>query len=689
MRVSKKSLALGVAALMLAAPAYAATPMGVSSGGDPYMVDLTKAGKKAAKAAKKQKKQQPTVKTPAQNEVKVAQVAPSILDGAAKATIGNGVQEAPPTGPRDERLVPYLGKKITKQIISGNNTVPEAAITSVLKTKPGEVFTEEGLSEDLSAIYSMGWFYDLRPEFNVVPEGVQVTYHVMENPVFEKVDIAGNTVVNKAKAESCFAELEKGQIANLALINKCVQKFQEEYRSNGYILARVNDVHMEQDGTLKVKVNEGKIEAFKVKGNKKCKDYVVTREMRMKVGQPFNSKLARRSMQRVYNLGYFEDVNIKLNPGKEPNAVEVEITVVEQNTGVFGIGAGYSNADGFIGMISIGDKNFRGIGDSINLRWEFGGEDNKNYDFTYSRPWLDKKETRATINLYDITNECADYNEDAQEIARYDKKRVGQELTFSRKSGKSDFVSNYITLKNRKDSYRGEADDYEGDKNQYYESQFDEITDTSGKGTGQNQAGKWRSWYPKTAAERRKENFGSTRSLTFGRVYDSRDNVYDPHEGKRMAYSFEWAAFGGDFNFRKFTADWRYYVRAGKHNPTNTWAWNFVAGYADGNMPLGQRFSMGGTDTLRGYEDDQFRGNSLLKATLEYRFPIVKKIQGVLFTDNGYAWDKRHESAFDLSKIKNSVGMGLRITSPLGPVKLDYGFGDDGGRFHFSFGGQF
>ena len=61
-------------------------------------------------------------------------------------------------------------------------------------------------------------------------------------------------------------------------------------------------------------------------------------------------------MQRIYNLGYFEDVNIKLNPGREPNSVEVEITVVEMNTGTFGIGAGYSNADGFVGMVSVGDK---------------------------------------------------------------------------------------------------------------------------------------------------------------------------------------------------------------------------------------------------------------------------------------------------------------------------------------------
>lgn len=572
---------------------------------------------------------------------------------------------------QEDPLAPYVGKTITKQIITGNTVISEAEIAAALKTKPGMQLTEEGLNEDLSSIYDLGWFYDLRPEFKLVPEGVQVTYHVMENPAFTNVNITGNTVLDEKKAAGFF-DLEENKIINLKDVNTRVQRLEEEYRQAGYILARITDIHMDKDGTLNITVNEGIVEDFKVKGNVKTKDYVITREMKLKKGKPFNAKDARRSMQRIYNLGYFEDVNIKLNPGKEPNSVEVEISVVEMNTGVFGIGAGYSNADGFVGMISIGDKNFRGTGDSVNIRWEFGGEDNANYDFSYTKPWIDDKETKATLNLYDITNEYADYNIDGDEIARYDKKRRGQELTFSRKTD-NEFISNYVTLKNREDIYEGMADGYENDQNQYYEDRF-------------NDSPYYEKWMPSDYRERRKENFGTTRSITLGRVFDSRDNIYDPHEGKRIGYSIEWAGLGGDFDFTKFTADYRYYYRGGGES---VWALNLGAGYADGDMPLSQRFSMGGSDTLRGYEDDQFRGNSMLRATLEYRFPIVKKVQGVLFTDNGYAWDKRHEDEFDLGLIKNSFGVGLRINSPLGPVKLDYGYGEDGGKFHFSFGGQF
>ena len=572
-----------------------------------------------------------------------------------------GVQE------EESELAPYLNKTLTKISIEGNEGVPAEDILKVTYSKPGLPLTEEDISRDMQAIYGMGWFYDIRPSFQLVPEGVQVTYHVLENPKFDHLEVTGNTKVSTEKIRQ-IVNLPKGKIVNIRDSNKKLGFVEEQYKRDGYILARITDVRFLPDGILAITINEGIVEDFKVKGNVKTKDKVILREIRLKKGEPFNSTLARRSLNRIQNLGFFEDVNMKLNPGRQPNAVEMEIDVVEMNTGTFGIGAGYSDADGFVGMVSVGDKNFRGTGDSILLRWEFGGEDNKNYEISYRKPWLDKKETSLGVTLYDFTNEYADYDRKGDEIARYDKKRVGQEVTLGRPQG--EFVRHSVTLKHREDKYKKPINGY---NTQYYEPSFDYKY--------YEMFHKWT-----TAEERRDQNFGTTNSITYTRVYDSRDNIYDPHAGKRNSYSFEWAGLGGDFKFEKISVDYRYYLPLPKNRVL---AFDLAAGYAWGDMPLSQRFSVGGADTLRGYKDDQFRGNSMLRGTAEYRFPIRNKVQGVVFYDIGYAWDKRDQSNFDLSLMESGYGLGLRINSPLGPIKLDWGKGKQRSRFHFSFGGQF
>ena len=654
--MNKKLLAMqlsaGFAAAFLAvAPVYAET--------NPTMSQPVSASKKGSVILPKAEPSG-NISVPAERDNANANPAAELKNAPTSLTVG-----------AHEAIAPYVGQTITKVTVTGNSLIKTADVMTAVRIKPGTKLTEEGINKDLQSLYEMGWFYDLAPSFQRVPEGVQVTYHVSENPIYKGLEIKGNSKMSKEQITKVF-DMATGKILNIRQVNTRVQRLEADYNQQGYILARVTDLKMRPDGILEIHVNEGIIEGFKVKGNVKTKDKVILREIRMKKGDPFNAKIARRSMQRIYNLGYFEDVNMKLNPGREPNAVEMEVTVVEGNTGTFGIGAGYSDADGFIGMISLGDKNFRGTGDSINLRWEFGGNEhnNRNYELSYTKPWIDQKETSATFTIYDMTNEYADYNRDADEIARYDKQRRGQEITLSRKTD-NEFISNYITLKNRNDTYKGVASGYESDT-QYYESSYDSKT-TGDEG--------------KTAADRQNENFGVTRSITLSRVFDSRDNIYDPHEGKRNSYSVEQSGLGGDFTFTKFAVDYRYYYR---QHGENVIAMELGAGYANGDMPLSQRFSMGGADTLRGYKDDQFRGNSMLRGTVEYRIPIVKKVQGVLFVDSGYAWDKRYdEKNFDLGLIKVGYGIGMRISSPLGPIKLDYGRGSNGGRFHFSFGGQF
>ena len=528
-----------------------------------------------------------------------------------------------------------------------------AQAMSAVKLKPGDVFTEAAMAQDRQAIYETGLFYDIYPSIEVIPEGIKLTYHVMENPVLKSIEIKGNHALSTDTIKG-FLTVRPGEILNSKTLNENIKAIEEAYRKEGYILAKISDIAMNDQGELKLTFNEGILEGYTVKGNEKTKDKVILREMRMKPGEPFNVKKARRSMQRVYNLGFFEDVNMKLNPGREPNAIVLETTVVEKKTGNFGVGAGYSNSDGFIGMIQVGDKNFRGTGDAINLSYEFSGssEDNKGIVFSYTKPWLDSKETTGTVRVYNRTHEYNDYDTNGDHIETYRKKYRGGEVTFARPV--SEYSKNYITLRNRTDEYINHVADEGG------------YQDRSGADFEQ-----WR-----------KDNFGLTRSLTLQHTTDTRDNIYNPTEGGRVDLTMEIAGFGGDFDYQKYTIEDNRYIKVGR---AQVIALRGQYGHGNGSIPESNQYQLGGQGSLRGYRDDQFEGNSMFLGTVEYRFPIVNKVQGALFTDFGSAWD----TGWTPDDFHKSVGVGVQVETPVGPVRLDFGHGEDGNRTHFSVGGTF
>lgn len=543
------------------------------------------------------------------------------------------------------------GKTVTAVKITGMSTVGENAVLAAVKTKVGDKADPETVKQDLQAIYELGYFFDVVANFTEVPEGIQVVYTVMENPQLNEIVIKGNTKVSTDKIKELLT-IKPGAVLNAKTLNDNMRAVEQYYHDKGFILAKVNDVAMGSGGVLTISVNEGVLEGITVKGNDKTKTNVITREIKLKTGEAFNVKDARRSMQKVYNLGYFEDVNMKLNPGKEPNAVVLETSVVEQKTGTFSIGAGYSKADGMVGIIELGDNNFRGTGDKVKVHWEFGGNGgNKNYEFGYTKPWLDDKQTSLGFSFYDMTNEYSDY-EHGKLLSSYDKQRKGWDITLGRPSG--EYIQNYISFKNRKDEWKEAVDGVDYSTDPKYAGYID-------------------------------DNFGLTRSVTLTRVFDSRDNVFNATEGRRYSLSAEFAgkALGGDFNYNKYTAEGRQYLKVGKEQVV---ALRLTAGYADGHMPDSGRFAVGGADTLRGYEDDEFKGDKMLAATAEYRFPVAKKVQGVVFTDIGKAWEGE---GYKLNDLEASAGVGLRITTPIGPIRLDYAQGSEGGKTHFSFGGQF
>ncbi|MDU4960923.1 MAG: BamA/TamA family outer membrane protein [Sporomusaceae bacterium] len=546
----------------------------------------------------------------------------------------------------------FTGQTITAVSVTGNVNVPADQIMAAVKVKAGDKVDPEKIKLDMQAIYDQGQFLDLSVNFTPVPEGVRLAYNVQENPVLKEVAFKGNTVLDADKLQS-LVPLTKGSVINTRDLSTHLRGVEKHYHDQGYILMKISDVATSPDGVLTISLNEGLLEDIVIKGHEKTKEFVISRELyQIEKGKPFNINKVKRSVQRVYNLGYFEDVNMKLVPGREPNAVVLELTVVEQKTGTFSIGAGYSKSDGMVGIFGLGDKNFRGTGDQVNVQLEFGGKSNdgNNYEVNYVRPWLDDKQTSLGLSLYDMTNRYDDYEYNSNDyMSTYDRNRKGWDITLGRPSG--EYIQNYLTFKQRKDSY---------------------VEHVSGKDmTNETQ---WQD-----------DNFGRTHSLSLARIYDTRDNVFNPSQGSRVSLTAEFAgrAFGGDFDFNKYTLENRNYWKVGRDHVI---ALRMTAGYADGKMPESGRFKVGGSDTLRGYEDDQFKGDKMLAASLEYRFPVANKVQGVVFSDIGNAWE---DKGYKLSDLNASVGVGLRVQTPIGPIRLDYAQGDDGGRTHFSFGGQF
>ena len=556
--------------------------------------------------------------------------------------------------PAEDEISNYLASQIGKTVVeinfSGATKATEPIARAALAMHVGDAISEEGLVKDRDAIYATGYFYDLYPTFEQVPEGVVLTYNVLENPELKEVKIEGNTVESTETLMGLIT-LKNGELLNSRVLQQNVQAIQEKYRADGYILAKITDLNIAQDGTLTIKISEGVLEGYKVKGNKKTKEHVILREMRQKTGEPFNANMARRSMQRVYNLGFFEDVNVKMNPGVEPNAVIMEIDVKEKRTGSFGIGAGYSSSDGMVGMVSVSDTNFRGMGDTISITYEMSGDDTdaRGYTFMYRRPWLDKKETAGTLRVYNRTYEYDDYDADGHHKESFMRKYSGGEFTLSRPM--SEYSTNFLTLRNRKDKY---------------------VKHTESGNAG-NRSGNT-SWL--------KDNFGTTRSITFEHVTDTRDNIYEPTMGSRASLSAEFAGFGGDFSYQKYMLGDTHYFKAGR---SQVFLVRGQYGISRGSISEYSQFRVGGQDTVRGYREDQFRGTRMALASVEYRFPIVSKVTGAVFADYGGAW----MSGFMPEDMHASIGVGLGLNTPIGPLRLDYGRGSQGGRVHFRVGGTF
>ena len=110
-------------------------------------------------------------------------------------------------------------------------------------------------------------------------------------------------------------------------------------------------------------------------------------------------------------------------------------------------------------------------------------------------------------------------------------------------------------------------------------------------------------------------------------------------------------------------------------------------GTSVGQVPIHEQYEVGGSETVRGYGYREFTGTGMVYGNVEYRYRVNDTVQAVAFADVGDAWTDG--KLIKLSDLKTGLGVGVRIMTPIGVIRLDYGMGREGGHTYFSLGQTF
>jgi len=527
--------------------------------------------------------------------------------------------------------------------VTGNDQVPtDKIMAAITNTKVGEPLDQSKVYKDLYAIFNLGYFREdnLDAVWDPVEDGsgVKVTFRVKEYPVVKEIKIEGLTVL---PAEKVLAHLRTrvGQPFNRKELQEDVSALPQKVYDNEGIALRPTDLSFDTEmGVLSLSLKETRVGQISIEGNEKTQDYVISRELLLKPGDVFDVNKLRESLRRIIMLGHFDEVSpVFPEKQEDPDVLDLGIAVKERKTGQASVGAGYSSSGGFMGFIEVGDTNFLGRGETVKLRLEAGSKETT-YDVEFYEPYLDSNHTSLDVRLYNTRT--SQYNENQQQ---YDQRRRGGSLTLGRP------ISNYTEL-----------------------TAGIKIETVENQGDGAPSAG------------------GRTHSLQLGLNTNTTDHPFVPTTGFRNSLSLQFAGglLRGDAQFSKYQDQFAYYHKVGASG--QVLALRVAAGVGTGNVPDQEKFLVGGADTVRGYEYGANQGTKMLVLNGEYRFPIGGRVAGVVFVDSGRAW--KETEIVKVDDLQTGVGVGIRLDTPLGLMRFDYGFpmgGDRKGKFYFSFGQAF
>ena len=654
-------------------------------------------------------------------------------------TDGTATPVEPPAGITPFGSPPPVEQRIlvVEVNVEGVEDRPEllSEVYRVVQTQPGQTTTESQLQDDINAIFATGFFSGVRAGLEDTPLGVRLSIVVTPNPILRSVTLEESALAGSGETlefggeQLTIAEVVDAIFSpqygrtlnrvppeysedtlNLGDFQAGINELYEVYGENGYVLAQVVDADISEAGDVTLVVAEGIIEDIEVQfldddgfaedeeGNPidgKTRDFIITRQFESQPGEVFNQNNIQQDLQRVFGLGIFDDVRVSLNPGEDPRKVDVIVNVIEGNTGSLAAGAGFSSASGLFGSASYQQQNLGGNNQSLGAEIQIGQRELL-FDLRFTDPWIatDPYRTSYTVNTFlrrsislifdggetevDLCEQRNDVNcsqDDLEDGDRPRVQRLGGGISFSRP------LDEWLGLENWRAStgfqyQRVSIRDGDGDIS---------FIDALGNQLSFTDDGKDDLFLLQLAA-----------------VRDLRNNPAQPTSGSLLRFGTEQSLplGSGSILLNRVRASYSHYVPVDltdfKSGP-EALAFNVQAGTVLGDLPPYEAFSLGGTDSVRGYDAGELgSGRSFLQASAEYRFPIFAIIGGALFLDFGTDLGTASEVPGAPADVRDKpgtgfgYGLGVRVQSPLGQIRVDYGINDDGdGRIHFGIGERF
>jgi outer membrane protein insertion porin family len=407
--------------------------------------------------------------------------------------------------------------------------------------------------------------------------------------------------------------------------------------------------------------------------------------VQLKPGDVFNRETAQRDLRRVFGLGIFDDVRLSFAPGTDPRKVVVVVDVIEKNTGSLALGGGISSASGLFGSVSYQQQNLGGNNQTLGAEVQVGQREFL-FDARFTDPWIagDPYRTSYTVNAFrrrsiSLIFEGGDPEvflppDDDGDRDRPRIRRTGGGITFTRPLSRDVFT----------------PADWTASLGLQY--QRISVTNSEGDVTPRDELGNLLSFN-----DSGKDNL---LTLQLGAVRDRRNDPIRPTSGSLLRLGAEQSIPVGSILMTRLRGSYSYYIPVNFTNFTKgpqALAFNVQGGTVLGDLPPYEAFSLGGVNSVRGYgEGDVGAGRRYIQATAEYRFPVFSIIGGALFldyaSDLGSGENVPGNPAGVRGKPGNGFGygLGIRVQSPLGPIRVDYGFNDQGdSQLHFGIGERF